>query len=243
MRLVLRRHSRTIVLQFLFPAALLLAGAAGWEGKPIDAWTPEDARVLLEESPWVRNVVGNIARLPTEAQLREGGNMGERHGVGFDGLDAYETKSSLLAVLLRSPDDPGPPPKPVPLRLSWKSARPVHEAELRAGMVQLPSLPGEGYTLAVYGIPGPHFDATPERLGAPLIGNAVLHRAGKKDVRPTRVGVFQREDGLVVLYRFPPSAEISVKDGWLQFSARIGRIGVAATFDLNAMVYRDRLEI
>ena len=102
---------------------------------------------------------------------------------------------------------------------------------------------GDGYRIAIYGIPGGDFKGDPEELGKPLKNLAALKRAGKKDVRPVRVEVFQREDGLVVVYLFPSSAEISMKDGQLQFAAQIGRIVVAQTFELSEMEFMGKLEL
>jgi hypothetical protein len=102
---------------------------------------------------------------------------------------------------------------------------------------------GDGYRIAVYGVPGANFKGDPEELGKPLKNLAALKRAGKKDVRPVRVEVFQREDGLVVVYLFPLSAEISKKDRQLQFEAQIGRIVVAQTFELSEMEFLGKLEL
>ena len=70
-----------------------------------------------------------------------------------------------------------------------------------------------------------------------------MKRDGKKDVRPVSVEVFQREDGLVIVYLFPLSAEITKRDGQLQFQAQIGRIVVAQMFDLSEMEFMGKLEL
>ena len=120
-------------------------------------------------------------------------------------------------------------------RLCWESALPVRLAELKAHVIEPPTLDGDGYQIAVYGVPGVWFREDPKKLGDPLRNMAALKREGKKDVRPVRVEVFQREDGLAVVYLFPLSAEISVKDGQVQFEAQIGRISVAHTYNLKEM--------
>jgi hypothetical protein len=80
-------------------------------------------------------------------------------------------------------------------------------------------------------------------LGQPLKNLAALKREGKKDVRPVRVEVLQRENGAVVVYLFPLSAEISRKDRRIRFEARIGRIVIAQDFDLSEMEFQGRLEL
>jgi hypothetical protein len=104
-------------------------------------------------------------------------------------------------------------------------------------------LEGDGYRIAVYGVPGSGFKGDPKQLGAPLKNLAALKREGKKDVKPIRVEVFQREDGIVVAYLFPLSAEISRKDQRIQFEAQIGRIVLAQEFVLSDMEFMGQLEL
>ena len=116
-------------------------------------------------------------------------------------------------------------------------------AEAKARVIEPPTLPGDGYSLAVYGVPGANFKGDPKSLGDPLKKQAALMREGKKDVKPLSVEVFQREDGFVVVYLFSLSAEITDKDAHLDFSAQIGRIVIAHSFDLRAMRFQGKLEI
>jgi len=119
----------------------------------------------------------------------------------------------------------------------------VQLAEVKSHQVEPPTLEGDGYSIAVYGIPGGDFKGDPEKLGAPLKDLAALKREGKKDVRPIRVEVFQRENGAVVVYLFPLSAEISKKDQRIRFEAQIGRIVLAQDFDLSEMEFQGKLEL
>ena len=110
-------------------------------------------------------------------------------------------------------------------------------------MADAPSLGTEGYRIAVYGIPGGPFKGDPRELGKPLKGLAALKRDGKKDVKPASAEVYQLEDGVVVIYAFPLSAEISRKDGQVRFEAQIGRIVVSQTFQLSEMEFMGKLEL
>ena len=114
---------------------------------------------------------------------------------------------------------------------------------MKSHEIEPPTLEGDGYRIAVYGIPRADFKGDPEELGKPLKSLAALKREGKKDVRPVSVEVFQREDGMVVVYLFPLSAEISKKDGQLQFDAQIGRIVVDQIFELSEMEFLGKLEL
>jgi hypothetical protein len=129
------------------------------------------------------------------------------------------------------------------IRLRWESALPVRLAELKAHEMDPPSLDGEGYRIAVYGLPGGYFKGDPKKLGNPLKNEAVLRREGKKDVKSTLVEVFQRSDGWAVVYLFPYSAEISPKDKQVELEAHIGRIVVLHPFNLAEMTFQGKLEL
>ena len=173
--------------------------------------------------------------------------MGQPRGVGNEGVDPKGSGPKVSPNVFAGPggDDRSPRslPQPITLQLRWESALPVQLAELKSHEVEPPTLEGDGYRIAVYGVPGAYFKGDPEELGKPLRNLAALKREGKKDVRPVSVEVFQRENGLVVVYLFPLSAEISKKDRQLQFEAQIGRIVVAQTFDLSEMEFMGKLEL
>lgn len=225
-------------------AGLLLAGDVSWRDKAARDWNVEDARQVLTESPWARTVIGSISRLETEDERRTGGKMGQDHGVGFDGVDGNKSKSKAAAdYFTAGPGGATIPRTEVRLQVRWESALPVRLAEIKAGVVEPPVLPGDGYRLAVYGVPGTYFRDDPKKLGEPLKKGAVLKREGKMNVMPSAVEVFQREDGLVVVYLFPLSAEISSRDGLIRFEAHIGRVGFTQYFDTAQMQYQNKLEL
>jgi hypothetical protein len=230
----------------LLAAALLMAAEPVWKSKPIAEWTEGDAQQILTNSPWVKTVTAGITRRETEDERREGGNMGQPRGVGYDGVDSKASKPKLptsVPDLFREDRSPRPMPGTMLLKLVWESAFPVRAAELRVRYVEPPTLPGEGYSIAVYGIPGGYFKGDPKKLGDPLKDQAVLKREGKKDVKPAAAEVFEREGGVVVVYLFPSSIEISKKDGQIEFDAQIGRIVIAQSFDVGEMEFQGKLEI
>jgi hypothetical protein len=224
-------------------AVVLVAADVSWKDKPIPGWTEQDAQQILTDSPWAKTTVGNISRMQTEFERREGGNMGQETGVGYDGID-QRTKSQQMAGFFGSRvNGTSNLAKPLKLQIRWESALPVRAAELKAGVIEPPVLAGDGYSIAVYGIPGTYFKDDPKKLGDPLKKEAFLKREGKDDVKPSSVEVFQREDGLVVVYLFPLSAELTKKDGLIQFFARIGRLGVEQYFDAGEMTFQGKLQI
>ncbi len=229
-------------------AVVLLAADPSWKSKPASNWTEEDARQVLTSSPWAKMVRGTIVRRQTEDERREGGNMGPAKGVGFDGIDDKRPAPQVpnmgdLISMVKPARAVGPAVPTIPLMLRWESALPVRVAELKSHVVEPPTLEGEGYSLAVYGVPGTYFKGDPKSLGKPLKEQAILKREGKKNVKPLSVEVFLAGDGLVIVYLFPLSAEISPKDEHIEFDALIGRVSILRTFDLGEMQFQGRLEL
>ena len=251
------RNSRAVTRPILLSAVLtallitpLPAEGPAWIDKEPSQWTEQDAQQLLKSSPWAHDTGAVIARRLTEEQLREGGQMGQPQTLGNAGVDAKGTEYKITPDMLnvftgKGGDDRSVRSRPqaLTLRLCWESALPVRLAELKAHIVEPPTLEGNGYQIAVYGIPGPSFKEDPKKLGDPLKSTAALKREGKKDVKPSRVEVFQRQDGFVVIYLFPMSAELSVRDGQVQFEAQIGRISVEHIYDLKEMQFLGKLEL
>jgi hypothetical protein len=228
-------------------AAQLTAADPVWITKPATQWTAEDAHQLLDKSPWSREIPAGIARRETEEQLRDGGRLGQPTGVGYDGIDPKgsgpKVSPNIFTGAGGNDRSARSRPRAMTVRLCWESALPVRLAELKAAEADLPTLEGDGYRIAVYGIPGPSYKQDPKELGEPLKKLAALKREGQKDVKPIRVEVFQRADGLAVVYLFPLSAEITKKDGQVHFEAQIGRVIVSHTFELKEMEFLGRLDL
>jgi len=230
-------------------AAVLMATGPAWTSKPVQQWTEEDAQQILSNSPWVKVVTAGIARPMSEDELRQGGEMGEHHGVGYDGVEGNKPGNAALPSAGDMLFKGGKPtttrfkPGVATVRVRWESALPVRIAELKGHEIEPPTLEGDGYQLAVYDVPGDYFKDDPKKLGDPLRNESFLKREGKKDVKPTRVEVFQRGKTLVVTFLFPLSAELSAKDGFVEFVAHIGRVFVDYHFNLVQMEFQGKLEL
>jgi hypothetical protein len=229
------------------PVGLLIAGDVPWKDKPIPGWTAQDAQQILTNSPWSRVVSAGITRRQSEDERRAGGQMGEAKGVGYDGVGTPRPKPHLpinsLTDLVKPDPYVAPPTEYLKLQLRWESALPVRAAELKSGVIAPPTLVDDGYSIAVYGIPGEYFKGDPKSLGDPLKSLAALKRDGKKDVKPSSAEVFSTGDGTVVVYVFPLSAEISRNDATIVFAAQIGRLVLTQTFNLDEMQFQGKLAI
>ena len=228
-------------------ATHLVAADPAWKSKPAAQWTEEDAKQVLAASPWAKEIRATITRRLTEDQLREGGQMGQPRGIGNEGVDPKGSGPKVSPNIFTGPGGNDRSsrslPQSITLRLRWETALPVRLAELKSHEIEPPTVEGDGYSIAVYGVPGGDFKGDPTKLGEPLKSLAALKREGKRDVRPIAVEVFLRENSVVVVYVFPLSAEISRKDRQIRFEAQIGRIVLAQDFDLSEMEFVGKLEL
>jgi hypothetical protein len=234
----------------LASAALLLAVDPPWVAKPAPKWTDDEAKQVLYSSPWAKEIKADLARRQTEDELRAGGQMGQPTGFGYQNVDpkgsGYRPQVKNIFTGKGGNDRSArsrPQPGIFPLGLRWESALPIRLAKFKFDSEPL-GLDGDGYQIGVYGVPdadGPKGDS--RKMGEPLMQDAYLRREGKKDVKPIRVEVFRRENGPVIIYMFPLSAELSKKDGSVLFQAQIGRIVIHQNFDLTMMDYLGKLEL
>jgi hypothetical protein len=214
-----------------------------WRDKPIASWTVLEADQILEKSPWAKMTVAGIARRQTEDERRAGGNMGQPTGVGYDGIDDRRVRPVLPQnIFLPSPTAPSKA-QLIRLLVRWESALPIRVAEIKKGEAQPPTLSDDGYLIAVYGVPFTDAQGDPLSLARDFKESAFLKREGKKDVKPLSVEAFELERSVVVVYRFPLSAEISKKDGDVEFIALIGRLQVSQTFNVEEMLFQGKLEL
>ena len=225
------------------PAPARVPAVETWRNKPIASWTDREALQVLERSPWAKTTVAGIARRQSEDERRAGGNMGQPTGVGFDGVDDRRVRPILPQNVFTAA--PTAPSKAQLIRLlvRWESALPVQAAELKRGESSPPTLSNNGYLVAVYGVPFTDAKGDPISLARDLKESAFLKRDGKKDVKPLSAEAFELEHSVVVVYRFPLSAEISNRDGVVEFIALIGRLQVSQTFDVAEMLFQGKLEL
>ena len=233
-------------LSLILACVGLMAQDSGWIDKTFREWTDEDARKILTASPWAKVNTATVTRRLTEDQLRDGGQMGQPHGIGYDGVDPMGSGPKVSPNIFTGPggDDRSPRSlaRPIALTVVWESALPVRLARMKLHAPEF-SMPGEGYRIAVYGIPDGDFKGDPKALGRPLQNLAVLKRPSQRDVRPVATEVYKTEEGPIVLYLFPPSAEIGKNDRQVRFEAQIGRIVAGQTFNLDEMKYLGKLEL
>jgi len=221
----------SLVIAFFSAGLLPPAEKDSWKIKPIASWTEDEAAQILSSSPWVKSIKPDLLHQQSEFERRDGGNMGMAGGLGFDGIGDQESEFASRRV--------GPVPT---LVLRWETALPIREARRKTHAVEPPAGGADAYVLAVYGVPGGPLTGPPVKLGKPLQRQAVLRRAGKKDVKPLRVEVFPGPDGPIIVYEFPRTMEISKGERNLYFAAVIGRLSIVQAFDTEAMRFEGNVE-
>ena len=97
----------------------------------------------------------------------------------------------------------------------------------------------DAYAIAVYGVPYRMALGDTDQLKK----QATLKREGKKDMKPSRVEVLQKDDGPVIVYLFPRAKEITKDDRKILFDAEIGRLQLGQSFYLEDMVYQGKREL
>jgi len=208
-----------------------------WKDKPVSQWDTEDAKQVLTDSPWVKQLTPQNVRDLSPDERRAGGDMqaGIGKGVGLAGLGILGPRREAEAIARAHYK-----PAPDAVVVRWESAQPVRAAEQKVGETGVPTLDSEHYAIVVYDI------LTPERwnLANELKGIAYLKRDAAKTLKPSKVEILRQPDGkATVVYLFPRSKEIGKKDGRLEFVAQIGRLFVSQFFYTWQMQIDGQLEL
>jgi hypothetical protein len=213
------------------------ADAPSWKDKPVAQWSEGDAKQVLTDSPWVKQITPQNVRDLSPDERRNGGDMqaGIGQGVGIAGLGVLGPRREAEAI-----ERAHYKPTPDAVVIRWESARPVRVAEQKAGETGVPEVDADHYAIVVYDI------LTPQRwnLDSELKGIAYIRRDNAKSLKPSRVEILRQPGGKATLvYLFPRSKEITKKDGRLEFVAQIGRLFVSQFFYTFQMQIDGQLEL
>jgi hypothetical protein len=236
-------HANAVLKAFpvLLAACLVVAAQdPSWKSRPIGQWNPEDAKQVLNESPWAKKVPPQWVHDLSPDQRRDSGNWEAdipARGVGLEGLLAMFDSASLEEVIARSHAKPDPGT----VLVRWESGNPVRVAEQILADSEAPLVDSDSYyAIAVYHIP------TPKRwnIDKELKGIAFLKRDRKKDIKPSRAIILRKDSPFAtVVYLFPRTVEITKKDGRVIFQAQIGRLVVTRVFSTDEMRIQGQLEL
>src|SRR6202044_1026077 len=214
-----RRKTERCATRFLFrwavraaPFALftaLLTATAynpSWKDSPVTQWSEDDAKQLLSDSPWSKSVHLDKVRNLSLFERRDGGDWeaGIPTGIGMEELGLFADWREIEAF-----EHAYAVSKLGTVTVRWESALPVRAAEAKIGDNPDAGWTGDYYAIAVHDLRPPFR----WNLANQLKGVAFLKRDKKRDVKPARVVVLPRANGLATfVYLFPRSVEITKKD-------------------------------
>jgi hypothetical protein len=224
--------------------AAITASAQVWKDKPINQWTPAEARLVLTDSPWAKTVTPEPNETAKPGRMRGMGPDGIGLG-GFNlGMPGGGRRGGMNGAGHKPDDSASQDSGPLPtLTLRWISALPMSSAQMIARELNAPAADEDHYAIAVYGLPSGAVRGDPNSLGAELKARAALKREGKKDMMPSSVEVVPRDEGPVIVYYFARANEITRKDKEVEFHAEIGRLKFSKSFIPDEMVYQGKLEL
>jgi hypothetical protein len=253
MLLIWRHIARVLVVTHW--ALVLTAADQAWKNKQYPEWTEQDAKEVITSSPWVKTVTPTIEKNSVEDRRKRsgGGYKGNGIGIGIPGMRGMGRRGgassgedqigrSGTGVSSSAPSTSSSAPI-LTLTLRWESALPVREAELKARETSAPTVDDDHYGIAVYGTPRSMVANDSKELAEELKKHAILKRETKKDLRPSSVEILLREDGPVILYLFPKTAEITWRDQHLQFEAQVSNLKFSLTFETIEMRFHGNLEL
>jgi len=236
-------HISRLVLVALSGLVLIAADQA-WKNKQYSEWTEDDAKEVIAGSPWVKTITPTVVvKTPEPDQSPSGGRRrGGRSGKGGPGRSGGD--SPVGDGQGNRPAESASSPAKVPtLTLRWESARPVREAELKDREAGAPAVDADHYAVAIYGIPRSMIANDLTAQAEELKKHATLKRYAKKDLKPSSVEILLHEDGPVILYLFPKSAEITWRDQMIQFDAQVANLKCSQSFDTSDMRFHGNVEL
>jgi hypothetical protein len=219
--------------------ALLTATAfnPSWRDSPIPQWSEEDARQLLADSPWVKTVHLDKVRNLSLFERRDGGDWeaGIPSGIGIAELGLFADWRDIEAF-----EHAYAVAKLGTVTVRWESAFPVRAAAAKVGETDVPDGLDKYYAIAVHDLRPPFR----WNLARQLRGVAFLKFDKKRDLKPARVVVLPRANGLATfVYLFPRSVEITKKDRSLVFVAQVGRLFISTNFFPEDMRLQGELQL
>ena len=217
----MRRISRFgSILLFVVP----LMATPDWKDAPVPQWSEEDAKQLLADSPWAKNVHLDKVRNLSPFERRDSGDWeaGIPSGIGMATLGLLADWRDIEAF-----EHAYAVAKLGTVTVRWESAFPVRAAHAKVGEQGLPDWMSDYYAIAVHDVSLQFRWNLPNQLK----GVAFLKREQKKNLKPSRVVLLPKANGLAtIVYLFPRSVEITKKDRKVAFVAQIGRLFVSVNF-------------
>ena len=242
----------------LLACAVAFCAAEVWNTKDPAVWTTEDANVILNNSPWAKQIKVSPAG---SGQVRRGGGMGRRGGMGYPGGGypggGYPGGGGRGGG--------GADSAPMTVVVRWESAKPVQEAEKRLqnnnaatdGDSKPAANPFENhYVVSVTGLRLPGRQGSRDQdqdrdsssgggsqVRDQLMSTTQLISKGRVLLSPDDIKFNMRNGENQIQFFFPKTTPISMDDKEVTFHATINRMKVENKFNLKKMTRNKKLEL
>jgi len=246
------------VLRAALPAiacAVAFCAAEVWNTKDSRIWTEAEANLILNNSPWAKQVKTKPAQAGgAQPGGRIGGGMGRRGGMGRPG--GYPRTSGRRG---------GEANAPMSAVVRWESAKPVQEAEARLKKLSNSENSPAGdkssanpfenhYVVSVTGLrpegrqggrnQGDEGDGGGSRqMRDQLMTYTQLVLKNKAPMGPDDIKVNTQGGASEIQFFFPKTSPITPNDKDVTFQTTIGRMKVENKFVLNNMTRNKMLDI
>ena len=244
-----------LILAFGLPGFRLWAfGKEFWNDKKPEDWTPDEIEMLLNKSPWSKEVTayltnngygngsprsrsGGMGGIGTGGIGGMGGGGGRRSGTGGGSSNpsgSNTPKGGMLQGVVR-----------------WESALPILQAEKK----EAPPEMAEFHILSVSGIPmiggraqsstGSQTSDDPEQkaqMEDRVKDGTKIVPHGKDPVFAAKVELAQGERGTLIYFR-RDAEPLTLERKEVAFELKVGSMEVKTKFNLKEMVYRGKLEV
>lgn len=225
---------------FAFVVSACLLVGAGWESKPFEQWTAEDAVRVLTNSPWAHEKKVDLywyKRSPRPITYKD--------IPGADHTVLPPIGSPVGGIGGRPPKLP----QDAKIVLRWTSALPLRQAtaayKRTAGGQQGASVASkpETYVLEMFNVPAEVAHAGAESVEAVARqGTQLITRSGRL-LRPSRTEVTINGLSLTVRIHFAGSPPITEADGEVEIVSDMQIFTVKDKFKLGDLRFGERLEL
>jgi hypothetical protein len=237
--------SRSCAVGVALLIAIDLVGGEAWKQQSYKVWNENDVRKILNDSPWAKRIeVESDEPKNTGMESTEGSGAGE----GAAGEESEEGPS-------RRDNERGR----ISFVVRWVSSRTVRQAWVRGEVLQkhisesdidkfLPP-PSDDCQLLVVGRDMSLF----RKLDEPALraSSFLVLTKSKQTLRPSVVDVVRLADGKGikgVLFHFPKKpllgwSNLAADHNELKFVSQVGATEIKATFNLQAMVDREGIDL
>src|SRR5262245_3364943 len=238
-RFVFRTGLPVIVCAAAFSAAEV------WNTKDSSIWTEAEANLILNNSPWAKQVKTK----PQSGGAQRGGRVGMGRRGGMGGPGGYPRGGGS-----RGRDTVAP----MSALVRWESAKPVQEAEARLKKLSnSEDSPADAnslenrYVVSVIGLrpqgrQGARQDGNgggTRQMRDQLMTYTQLVLKNRAPIGPEDIKVNTQSGANEIQFFFPKTSPITLDDKEVTFQTTIGRMKVENRFDLKKMTRNKKLEI